>query len=70
EVVVSVNGTMQMLGSRGDAKQAATQQVGHKPAPKQPPSQSVNKERKTTRAVQPAALPEQEEVDWNDEIPF
>ncbi|KLU16109.1 MULTISPECIES: single-stranded DNA-binding protein [Xenorhabdus] len=70
EVVVSVSGTMQMLGSRGDVKQAAAQQVGHKPAPKPQPSQSVNKERKTTRAVQPAALPEQEEVDWNDEIPF
>ncbi|MBE8597611.1 single-stranded DNA-binding protein [Xenorhabdus sp. BG5] len=70
EVVVSVNGTMQMLGSRGDAKQPAAQQVGHKPAPKQPPSQPANKERKTTRAVQPAALPEPEEMDWNEEIPF
>lgn len=70
EVVVSVNGTMQMLGSRGDAKQPAAQQIGHKPAPKQPPSQPVNKERKTARAVQPVALPESEEVDWNEEIPF
>ncbi|WP_340617593.1 single-stranded DNA-binding protein, partial [Xenorhabdus entomophaga] len=69
EVVVSVNGTMQMLGSRGDAKQAAAQQMGHKPARKQPPSQPANKERKATPAVQSAALPEEEEMDWADEIP-
>ncbi|WFQ79382.1 single-stranded DNA-binding protein [Xenorhabdus sp. SF857] len=70
EVVVSVSGTMQMLGSRGDAKQAAAQQVGHKPAPKPQPSKPVNKERKATTAVQPAALPEEEEMDWDSEIPF
>ncbi|MBE8597349.1 single-stranded DNA-binding protein [Xenorhabdus sp. BG5] len=70
EVVVSVNGTMQMLGSRGDVKQAAAQQVGHKPAPKPQPSQPANKERKATPAVQPAALPEEEEMDWDSEIPF
>ncbi|CAM3969930.1 single-stranded DNA-binding protein [Xenorhabdus thuongxuanensis] len=70
EVVVNVNGTMQMLGSRGEAKQAAVQQVGHKPAPKPPSSKSANKERKVTPAVQPAVLPEEEEVDWGDEIPF
>ncbi|MBC8949887.1 single-stranded DNA-binding protein [Xenorhabdus sp. TS4] len=70
EVVVNVNGTMQMLGSRGEAKQAAAQQVGHKPAPKPPSSKPANKERKVTPAVQPAVLPEEEEVDWGDEIPF
>ncbi|MEQ1968447.1 single-stranded DNA-binding protein [Xenorhabdus nematophila] len=70
EVVVKANGSMQMLGSRGNAKQTAAQPVGHKPAPKSPSSQPANKERKATPAVQPAALPEQEEVDWGDEIPF
>ncbi|MDC9604134.1 DUF3577 domain-containing protein [Xenorhabdus griffiniae] len=30
EVVGSVNGTMQMLGSRGEAKQAVAQQTGYK----------------------------------------
>ncbi|MDC9615870.1 single-stranded DNA-binding protein [Xenorhabdus khoisanae] len=70
EVVVKVNGTMQMLGSRGEAKQAAAQQVGHKPAPKPQSSKPANKERKATPAVQPAALPEEEEMDWDSEIPF
>ncbi|MBD2785524.1 single-stranded DNA-binding protein [Xenorhabdus sp. DI] len=76
EVVVNVNGTMQMLGSRHDSKSTMPQQAGHKsPQPqKQPPSQpqpqSVNKERKNTRAVQVSALPEEEEVDWDSEIPF
>ncbi|MDC9597827.1 single-stranded DNA-binding protein [Xenorhabdus anantnagensis] len=70
EVVVSVNGTMQMLGSRGEAKQAAAQQAGHKPAPKPQSSQPTNKERKATPAVQPSVLPEEEEMDWDSEIPF
>ncbi|MEQ1977695.1 single-stranded DNA-binding protein, partial [Xenorhabdus sp. SGI240] len=64
--------TMQMLGSRGDVKQAATQQVGHKPAPKPQPSKPISKERKNTQTAQPSALPEEEkeELDWADEIPF
>ncbi|WP_338860811.1 single-stranded DNA-binding protein [Xenorhabdus griffiniae] len=71
EVVVNVNGTMQMLGSRGEAKQTAVQPTGHKPAPKPQSSKPANnKERKATPAVQPAVLPEEEEVDWGDEIPF
>ncbi|PHM22803.1 single-stranded DNA-binding protein [Xenorhabdus ehlersii] len=70
EVVVNVNGTMQMLGSRGEAKQTAVQQTGHKPAPKPPSSKPANKERKVTPAVQPAVLPEEENVDWDSEIPF
>ncbi|MDC9607281.1 single-stranded DNA-binding protein, partial [Xenorhabdus griffiniae] len=65
EVVVNVNGTMQMLGSRGEAKQTAVQPTGHKPAPKPQSSKPANnKERKATPAVQPAVLPEEEEVDW------
>ncbi len=74
EVVVNVNGSMQMLGSRGDSKSAVPQQAGHQSpkSQKQPPSQpqSVNQERKNTRAVQVSALPEEEDVDWNEEIPF
>ncbi|WP_086956866.1 single-stranded DNA-binding protein, partial [Xenorhabdus innexi] len=48
EVVVNVNGSMQMLGSRGEAKNATPQQTGHKPAQKQSPSQGANQERKNT----------------------
>ncbi|WP_340616872.1 single-stranded DNA-binding protein [Xenorhabdus entomophaga] len=72
EVVVSINGTMQMLGSRGDAKQAAAQQVSHKPAPRPQPSKPISKEKKNTQTAQPSALPEEEkeELDWADEIPF
>ncbi|WP_340614619.1 single-stranded DNA-binding protein [Xenorhabdus thailandensis] len=70
EVVVSVNGTMQMLGGRGEAKQAAAQQTGHKPAPKPQSSKPANKERKAIPVEQPAALQEEEEIDWGDEIPF
>ncbi|MBD2780522.1 single-stranded DNA-binding protein [Xenorhabdus sp. 38] len=51
EVKVNVNGLMQMLGSRGDLKNAASQQAGHKPA-------------------QIPVLPEEDETDWDSEIPF
>ncbi|MGJ0624636.1 single-stranded DNA-binding protein [Xenorhabdus bovienii] len=70
EVVVKANGSMQMLGSRGNAKQTAAQPVEYQPAPKPQSSQPTNKERKATPAVQPSVLPEEEEVDWGDEIPF
>ncbi|MDE9544471.1 single-stranded DNA-binding protein [Xenorhabdus bovienii] len=70
EVVVNVNGAMQMLGSRGDLKNAASQQAGHKPAQKQPSSQPVNQERKKTQPAQVSVLPEEDETDWDSEIPF
>ncbi|CDG22269.1 single-stranded DNA-binding protein (fragment) [Xenorhabdus poinarii G6] len=70
EVVVNVNGSMQMLGSRGDSKSMAPQQAGHKPAQKQPSSQPVNQERKKTQPVQVSVLPEEDETDWDSEIPF
>ncbi|PHM77150.1 single-stranded DNA-binding protein [Xenorhabdus cabanillasii JM26] len=60
EVVVNVNGLMQMLGSRGDAKNATVQQVGHKSAQKPQPSQPAKKERKPTQMAQLSALPEEE----------
>ncbi|MDC9623097.1 single-stranded DNA-binding protein [Xenorhabdus sp. XENO-7] len=69
EVVVNVNGTMQMLGSRGDSKSATAHQVGRKPSQQQP-SQPVNQAKKASRTVPVSTLPEEEEVDWNDEIPF
>ncbi|MEX0447952.1 single-stranded DNA-binding protein [Xenorhabdus sp. SGI246] len=71
EVVVSVNGTMQMLGSRGDAKNATARQARHKPAQKGQPSHPV-KEIKNTQLVQTAVLPDgdNEELGWSDEIPF
>ncbi|CDH22420.1 single-stranded DNA-binding protein [Xenorhabdus bovienii] len=70
EVVVNVNGTMQMLGSRGDAKQVPVQQA--KSAQKPQTSQPDKKERKPTQMDQLSALPEEEkgELDWSDEIPF
>ncbi|CDG90247.1 single-stranded DNA-binding protein [Xenorhabdus bovienii] len=70
EVVVNVNGSMQMLGSRNESKSMAPQQAGHKPAQKQPPSKPANNERKNTCALQPLALPEKEDTDWDSEIPF
>ncbi|PHM24326.1 single-stranded DNA-binding protein [Xenorhabdus budapestensis] len=70
EVVVNVNGTMQMLGSRGDAKNATAQPAGHQPAQKPQPSKPANKERQATPAVQPAVLPAEEEMDWDSKIPF
>ncbi|OTA18577.1 single-stranded DNA-binding protein [Xenorhabdus vietnamensis] len=72
EVVVNVNGTMQMLGSRGDAKQVATQLAGHKPEqkPQLPQSTKTKKERESLPAAQPAALLEEEKMGWGDEIPF
>ncbi|CCW33007.1 single-stranded DNA-binding protein [Xenorhabdus nematophila F1] len=70
EVVVNVNGTMQMLGSRGDAKNTMPQQAGHQPAQKQPPSKPTNKERKNTQTAQSSVLPEEENADWDSEIPF
>ncbi|PHM35873.1 single-stranded DNA-binding protein [Xenorhabdus mauleonii] len=70
EVVVNVNGSMQMLGSRGDLKHAASQQAGHKPAQKQLPSQPVNQERKKTQPEQVSVLPEEDDTDWDSEIPF
>ncbi|PHM24831.1 single-stranded DNA-binding protein [Xenorhabdus budapestensis] len=72
EVVVNVNGTMQMLGSRGDAKNTVSQQAGHQPAQKQPPSKPTptSKERKNTQTVQSSVLPEEENADWDSEIPF
>ncbi|MDE9483771.1 single-stranded DNA-binding protein [Xenorhabdus bovienii] len=70
EVVVNVNGSMQMLGSRGDSKRAAPQQAGHKPAQKQPSSKPANQERKNTQPVQVSVLPEEDETDWDSEIPF
>ncbi|MBD2816750.1 single-stranded DNA-binding protein [Xenorhabdus sp. Flor] len=70
EVVVNVNGSMQMLGSRGDSKRAAPQQAEHKPAQKQPSSQPANRERKNTQPVQVSVLPEEDETDWDSEIPF
>ncbi|WP_047678808.1 MULTISPECIES: single-stranded DNA-binding protein [Xenorhabdus] len=70
EVVVNVNGTMQMLGSRGDAKQVSVQQA--KSAQKTQLSQPIKKERKPTQMAQLSPLPEEEkeEPDWSDEIPF
>ncbi|PHM23163.1 single-stranded DNA-binding protein [Xenorhabdus budapestensis] len=70
EVVVNVNGTMQMLGSRGDTKNTTVQQAGHQPAQQQPPSKPTSKERKKTQAAQPFVLPEEENDDWDSEIPF
>ncbi|WP_416776489.1 single-stranded DNA-binding protein [Xenorhabdus budapestensis] len=72
EVVVNVNGTMQMLGSRGDAKQVPVQQAKAKSAQKPQPSQPAKKERKPTQMAQLSSLPEEEkeELDWSDEIPF
>ncbi|CDM88569.1 single-stranded DNA-binding protein [Xenorhabdus bovienii] len=70
EVVVNVNGAMQMLGSRGDLKRAAPQQAEHKPTQKQLPPQRANQERKNTQPVQVSVLPEEDETDWDSEIPF
>ncbi|MDE1486577.1 single-stranded DNA-binding protein [Xenorhabdus bovienii] len=70
EVVVNVNGAMQMLGSRGDAKNATPQQTGHQPAQQQPPSQGANQERKNTPPIQASVLPAEDETDWDSEIPF
>ncbi|CAM3544640.1 single-strand binding protein [Xenorhabdus nematophila ATCC 19061] len=70
EVVVNVNGSMQMLGSRGDSKSMAPQQAGHKPAQKQPLPKSSNQERKNTQPVQVSVLPEEDETDWDSAIPF
>ncbi|MEX0448118.1 single-stranded DNA-binding protein [Xenorhabdus sp. SGI246] len=71
EVVVNVNGVMQMLGSRGDAKNTMTQQAGLQPAQKQPPSKPTSKERKKPQAVQqPSVLPEEKNADWDSDIPF
>ncbi|OKO97727.1 single-stranded DNA-binding protein [Xenorhabdus eapokensis] len=67
EVVVSVNGTMQMLGSRGEAKPVAKQQTVPKPVQKPQPSQGVKKEGAPTQTAQLSALPE--DMEW-DEIPF
>ncbi|SFN79076.1 single-stranded DNA-binding protein [Xenorhabdus japonica] len=72
EVVVNMNGTMQMLGSRGDTKQVPVQQAKAKSAQKPQPSQPTKKERKPTQMAQLSSLPEEEkeEPDWSDEIPF
>ncbi|CDM91099.1 single-stranded DNA-binding protein [Xenorhabdus bovienii] len=72
EVVVNVNGSMQMLGNRDDAKQATTQQTGRQPVQKPQLSQPAKKEIKPTQVAQLSALPEEEteEFDWADEIPF
>ncbi|WP_426576228.1 single-stranded DNA-binding protein [Xenorhabdus stockiae] len=70
EVVVNVNGTMQMLGNRGDAKPVAKQQSAPKSVQKTQSSQDVKKEIAPTQMAQRSALPEdKEEVEW-DEIPF
>ncbi|PHM46682.1 single-stranded DNA-binding protein [Xenorhabdus miraniensis] len=72
EVVVNMNGTMQMLGSRGDTKPVAKQQIAPKPVQKPQPSQpaKAKKERAPTQMAQLSALPEEtEEMEW-DEIPF
>ncbi|MDR0218675.1 MAG: single-stranded DNA-binding protein [Enterobacteriaceae bacterium] len=68
EVVVKANGTMQILGSRGDAKPAAVQQTETKPAQK---SQPAKKERGKPSQMAPlSAMPEEAEgMDWED-IPF
>ncbi|CBJ82498.1 ssDNA-binding protein controls activity of RecBCD nuclease [Xenorhabdus bovienii SS-2004] len=70
EVVVNVNGSMQMLGSRNDSKSMAPQQAGHKPAQKQPPPKPANQERKNTQPVQVSVSPEEDETDWDSAIPF
>ncbi|CBJ80672.1 single-stranded DNA-binding protein [Xenorhabdus bovienii] len=69
EVVVNVNGSMQMLGNRNEPKRMAPQQVENKPIQKQS-SQPVSRERKEIPVVQTSVLPKKEEVDWNEEIPF
>ncbi|AOM41349.1 single-stranded DNA-binding protein [Xenorhabdus hominickii] len=70
EVVVNVNGTMQMLGSRGEAKPVAKQQSAPKPVQKPQPSQPTKKDSAPTQMAQLSTLPEKtEEMEW-DEIPF
>ncbi|OTA16808.1 single-stranded DNA-binding protein [Xenorhabdus vietnamensis] len=70
EVVVNVNGTMQMLGSRCDAKPVAAPQSARKPVQKPQPFQPAKKESAPTQMAQCSALPEgTEEMEW-DEIPF
>ncbi|PHM64168.1 single-stranded DNA-binding protein [Xenorhabdus stockiae] len=70
EVVVNVNVTMQMLGSRGDAKSVAKQQSAPKPIQKPQPSQPTKKDSAPTQMAQLSTLSEKtEEMEW-DEIPF
>ncbi|QTL39078.1 single-stranded DNA-binding protein [Xenorhabdus budapestensis] len=71
EVVVNVNGAMQMLGSRGDTKPVAAPQSTPKPVQKLQPAQDAKKGSAPTQMAQIPALPEEgEDVDWADEIPF
>ncbi|MDC9597976.1 single-stranded DNA-binding protein [Xenorhabdus anantnagensis] len=70
EVVVNVNGTMQMLGSRGDTKSVTKQQSAPKPVQKPQPAQPTKKDSAPTQIAQLSTLPEKtEEMEW-DEIPF
>ncbi|MBD2806689.1 single-stranded DNA-binding protein [Xenorhabdus sp. ZM] len=70
EVVVNVNGSMQMLGSRNVLTRMPPQQAGHKPAQKQSPPKPANQEKKTACAPSAPVLSGEEGMDWDEEIPF